>query len=156
MKTSGLCLQDTYAPNSICFGCGPANKEGLQLKSYAANDRVITHFQPKTHHHAFGNFLSGGVIGAILDCHCNWTGLCFAMREQNLKTPPYTVTSQFTVKFLRPTPMEKTLLLSGKLEKIENNKIYVYGELIANEKVTATCDAIFAVVKEGHPGFHRW
>ena len=26
-------LQDLYSPNSICFGCGPANEKGLHIKS---------------------------------------------------------------------------------------------------------------------------
>ena len=29
-----ISVQDKYAPNSICFGCGPANKKGLQIKSF--------------------------------------------------------------------------------------------------------------------------
>ena len=30
-----IALQDQYAPELICFGCGPANEKGLQLKSFA-------------------------------------------------------------------------------------------------------------------------
>jgi hypothetical protein len=26
-------LQNKFAPKSICFGCGPANKHGLQIQS---------------------------------------------------------------------------------------------------------------------------
>ena len=27
-------LQETYAPKSVCFGCGPANPEGLHIRSF--------------------------------------------------------------------------------------------------------------------------
>ncbi|MBT3600844.1 MAG: PaaI family thioesterase, partial [Euryarchaeota archaeon] len=27
-----LSVQEKYAPNSICFGCGPANEKGLQIR----------------------------------------------------------------------------------------------------------------------------
>ena len=32
-------LQDQYYPNGTCFGCGPCNDDGLQLKSYS----TVTH-----------------------------------------------------------------------------------------------------------------
>ena len=31
-------LQDRFAPQSRCFGCGPANPQGLQIKSHVAED----------------------------------------------------------------------------------------------------------------------
>ena len=31
-------LQDRYAPSNACFGCGPANAQGLQIKSIPLND----------------------------------------------------------------------------------------------------------------------
>jgi hypothetical protein len=31
-------LQLTFAPKSICFGCGPANKEGLRINSFVDGD----------------------------------------------------------------------------------------------------------------------
>lgn len=36
MLDLGQSLQDRYAANSICFGCGPANERGLKLKSCVA------------------------------------------------------------------------------------------------------------------------
>ena len=27
-----LCLQERYAPDNACFGCGPANAEGLRIE----------------------------------------------------------------------------------------------------------------------------
>ena len=32
-----MAVQEEYAPNSICFGCGPANEKGLKIKSYRNN-----------------------------------------------------------------------------------------------------------------------
>ena len=59
-------LQDTYAPNNECFGCGPANKQGLQIKSFVEGDEVVATWQPAPYHHAFANILNGGIIGALL------------------------------------------------------------------------------------------
>ena len=42
---SKIAVQDKYAPNSICFGCGPSNKEGLQIKSYRIDEGLEMEFQ---------------------------------------------------------------------------------------------------------------
>ena len=34
-------LQDRYAPQNRCFGCGPSNDKGLRIKSYVEGDEVI-------------------------------------------------------------------------------------------------------------------
>ena len=66
-------LQDTYATESVCFGCGPANPKGLHIKSFAQGDEVVAEWTPQPHHEAFTGALNGGIIGTLLDCHCNWT-----------------------------------------------------------------------------------
>jgi len=35
---SNQSLQDQYAPNLVCFGCGPANPQGLRLKSFVLSE----------------------------------------------------------------------------------------------------------------------
>ena len=37
-------LQDTYAPQNRCFGCGPSNEKGLQIKSFADGRYEVTRF----------------------------------------------------------------------------------------------------------------
>ena len=67
-------LQETYAPTSICFGCGPANEKGLRIRSIAVSDNeAVCDWTPEPHHHAFHGMLNGGICGALLDCHSNWT-----------------------------------------------------------------------------------
>jgi hypothetical protein len=33
----------------------------------------VAEFRPELHHEAFPGVLNGGIIGALLDCHSNWT-----------------------------------------------------------------------------------
>ncbi len=93
---SALALQDQYAPKSICFGCGPANEKGLRIKSRVEGDEVVADFTPEPFHHAFPNVLNGGIIGALLDCHSNWTAAYYLMRAAGESAPPCTVTADFT------------------------------------------------------------
>src|SRR4051812_48503477 len=96
-------LQDRYAPQSRCFGCGPANEKGLHIKSREEGDALVAEWSPEPHHEAFAGVLNGGIIGALLDCHSNWTGAWHLMKKAGADAPPCTVTAEFHVKMRRPT-----------------------------------------------------
>jgi acyl-coenzyme A thioesterase PaaI-like protein len=149
-------LQDRYAPRNECFGCGPANAKGLRIKSFVEGDEVVAHWQAEPHHQAFANILNGGIIGALLDCHSNWTAAYNLMRAQGTDTPPCTVTADFHVTLKRPTPMDGPVELRARLVTLEGDRAVVDATLTAGGKVTATCRGTFVAVKEGHPAYHRW
>src|SRR5688572_17335643 len=96
-------LQDRYAPGNACFGCGPANDKGLRIKSRVDGEELVADWTPEAHHEAFPGVLNGGIIGALLDCHSNWTAAWHLMRKTGSASPPCTVTAEFHVKLRRPT-----------------------------------------------------
>jgi acyl-coenzyme A thioesterase PaaI-like protein len=149
-------LQDRYAPQNRCFGCGPANEKGLRIKSRIEGDEVVAEFRPEPHHEAFPGVLNGGIIGALLDCHSNWAATWFLMNAQKAATPPCTVTAEFAVKLRRPTPLDRTLVLHAKVVESSEDRAVVEATLEADGKVTSTCRGVFVAVKEGHPAFNRW
>lgn len=152
-------LQDRYAPHNRCFGCGPANDKGLRIKSRPSggpNDELIAEWHPEPHHEAFPGVLNGGIVGALLDCHSNWTAAHHLMVKRGLPSPPCTVTADFHVTLKRPTPMDTTLVLRARVVESEGDKVVIQAEIEAKGKVTATCKGTFVAVKEGHPAFHRW
>ncbi len=149
-------VQDRYAPRNHCFGCGPANSKGLRLKSREEGDDLVARFKPEPHHEAFDGVLNGGIIGALLDCHGNWAASLHLMRKAGLDRPPCTVTAEFHVKLLRPTPSSEELELHAEVVASEGDKATVEARMEAGGKVTATCGGVFVAVKEGHPAFHRW
>lgn len=149
-------LQDTYAANGRCFGCGPINQKGLRIKSFVKGDEVVAEFTPEPHHEAFENVLNGGIIGTLLDCHCNWAAAHFLMMVKGEETAPCTVTAQYSIKLLRPTPTHQKLYLMARLDRIENDRAWIKGELKFGDKVGATCEGLFVAVKPDHPAYHRW
>ena len=64
-------LQETYAPNGICFGCGVGNEKGLRIRSFPEGEEVVASWHAEAHHQAFPGMLSGGIVGTLLDCHSN-------------------------------------------------------------------------------------
>jgi acyl-coenzyme A thioesterase PaaI-like protein len=151
-------LQETYAPNGICFGCGVTNEKGLRIRSFPSEilEEVVAEFHAEPHHQAFPGMLNGGIIGALLDCHSNWTAAYFLMKKQGKSEPDCTVTADFYVKLKRPTPLDATIYLKARVVESTEDKAIVEAELIANDKICATCRGTFVAVKEGHPAYHRW
>ena len=149
-------IQETYAPNLKCFGCGPANEQGLHVRSFPAGEEVVADWQPESYQEAFPGMLSGGITGTVLDCHCNWTAAYHLMKRNGLDQPPCTVTAEYTIKLLRPTPTDKPIHLVARVVESTADRAIVEGELIAHDKVTATCRGTFVAVKPGHPAYHRW
>lgn len=149
-------LQETYAPNNRCFGCGQANEQGLRIRSFESGDEVICDWTPQPHHLAFPGVMNGGIAGSILDCHSNWTAARYFMRARNAEELPPTVTSDFHVTLKRPTPMDTTLHLRARVVEATQDRAVVDATLEANGKITATCRGTFVAVKEGHPAFYRW
>ena len=174
MSSASLSLQEEYAPNNACWGCGPANAEGLRIRSFVkgvaqdsnlregklqtcpTSDEVVAEWQPKKQYEAFPGVLNGGVIGTLLDCHCNWTAAWHLMKEAGDDHPPCTVTADYAIKLLRPTPTSGKIYLSAKVVGSRPDRATVEGTLSAGGKVCATCRGTFVAVKEGHPAFHRW
>ena len=149
-------VQDRYAPSSICFGCGPANKEGLRIKSFRDGEGLRMAFQPQAHHQAFPGVINGGIIGALLDCHGNWTAAIAIMDRLGLEQPLCTVTAQYEVKLRRPTPFGPALEVRSHVLALEDDRAEVMLELKADGETCATGRGLFVAVREGHPAWHRW
>lgn len=149
-------LQDTYAPHNACFGCGPSNPDGLRIQSFVEGDEVVARWKASEHHQAFPGMLNGGICGALLDCHSNWTAAWTLMTRAGQERPPCTVTADFHVKLKRPTPLDAELTLKARAVEVDDTRAIIEAELIANDKVTATCRGTFVAVTEGHPAYHRW
>jgi len=150
------CVQQEYAPNSICFGCGPANHDGLKIESYRIDNGLVMEYLPNDSHQAFPGMINGGIIGTLLDCHGNWTAAVGLMDKNNLSEPPCTVTASYSVVLRRPTPLGEKLIVTSQITEIDGDKVKVDLLLEANGKICASGDGLFVAVKEGHPAYHRW
>ena len=100
--------------------------------------------------------LCGGIIGTLLDCHSNWAATHHLMRKTGAATPPCTVTADFAVKLMRPTPTAGPVKLRARVVESTEDRAVVESSLEAGGKTTATCRGTFVAVKPGHPAYHRW
>ena len=100
--------------------------------------------------------LNGGIIGTLLDCHSNWAAAAHLMRAAGADAPPCTVTADFAVKLLRPTPSQAPVHLAARVVESKADRATVEATLESGGKVCATCRGTFVAVKPGHPAHHRW
>lgn len=122
-----ISLQDRYFPDLPCFGCGPSNPDGLQLKSFPAEaGHVTAEFTPWPAHDNGLGFLNGGIIATILDCHSaaavtheasvrGWPALAGALL-------PY-VTAGLDVRYLRPAPLDASVRLWARVTEASESEM---------------------------------
>jgi acyl-coenzyme A thioesterase PaaI-like protein len=156
---TSLSIQERFAPGDICFGCGHANPQGLQIRSFpdpADPEALVCTWSPEPHHQAFPGILNGGIVGTLLDCHSNWLAAWHLMRRDGLPTVPTTVTASYQVKMRHPTPVDAPVELRARAVESQGGKVRVAAELHAGGRLTATCEGTFVAVGPDHPAFrHR-
>ncbi len=144
-------IQDKFYPENRCFGCGPANSKGLQIKSFPIDKRSIkAEWYARKEHEAWQGVLNGGIVCTLLDCNGNWCAAWFVMNEDNLSKPPNTVTAEIKVKLLKPTPSNEKIIIINRATERKGRKIKVEGEIQREDgKITAKMEGIFVVVEKG-------
>lgn len=113
--------------DNFCWGCGADNPDGLHLKStWSATDPEVAQawFTPSPAHAAGPrHVLNGGIIGVVLDCH----GICTAVadayrregREVGSDPEVWYATSSLHIEYLRPTPIDATVELEGRVVAVD-------------------------------------
>jgi acyl-coenzyme A thioesterase PaaI-like protein len=149
-------LQQEYAPGSICYGCGPANPAGLHIESIPDGDGLVAVWSAQPQHEAFQGAINGGIIGCLFDCHCNWTAAWHLMRQDGADKPPCTVTAQYSVKFLKPTPSSRPVTIRSRVVDSAADRATVEATLESDGVISATARGTFVAVRPGHPAYHRW
>ncbi|MBI2782107.1 MAG: PaaI family thioesterase [Chloroflexi bacterium] len=150
-------LQERFAPKGRCFGCGPANELGLRIQSREADDgTVVAEWRARPEHEAFDGFVNGGILGTLIDCHSNWTAVAALMAKDGRDVAPSSVTSEFSVRFRRPTPSDRPLRLVGRAIDVAFDRVTVETTIESDGVTTAIGRATFVSVKPGHPAFGRW
>ena len=152
-------LQERYAPFGRCFGCGPANRQGLRIGSRpsAADPAVlVASFEPRPAHEAFAGVVNGGILGTLLDCHANWTATWHLMRARGADRPPTTVTLEYAIRMRRPTPSDRPIDLRAWVVDAADDRATVEAEIASGGVITATGRGTFVAVRPDHPAYDRW
>ena len=139
-----LSIQQRLYPQMSCFGCGPANSKGLQLRSYVEDGVVVATFEPSLEHDNGLGYLNGGIISTLLDCHSAAAVALEAERRGWMAlrgmAMPY-VTAGLDVRFRRPAPLHEAVQLRAAVLRASEQEIAAEVQLVADGTTRASAVA---------------
>jgi acyl-coenzyme A thioesterase PaaI-like protein len=143
---SSIAFQDQI-PDNLCYGCGPSNRDGLRIKSYWEGDESICIYQPERHHSAGPpQFLNGGIIATLIDCHSLCTAIANAYRieKRPIGSDPHIwcVTANLNVSYLRPTPLDLPVTLRARITEAGPKKTLLQCSLYSNSDECARGEVV--------------
>jgi len=131
-------VQDYFSgEHAICYGCGNNNPHGLHIRTQWDGQYGTFRFTPKDFYTAFPGVVYGGLIASLFDCHCIGTAIAAAYDAEGRKvgTNPAImfVTANLNVNYIRPTPMNRELMLKAHIVENKGRKIVVSCMLVADD-----------------------
>jgi uncharacterized protein (TIGR00369 family) len=104
-----------------CFGCGPNHEIGLRVRCFRGDSEVLVPIVIPTRFEGPPGAAHGGIVAAYLD-----EVLAGAVVSH---TGRMYVTGELTVRYVRPTPLERPLLGRGRAIKEAGWHVDVEGTL---------------------------
>lgn len=143
MSSAELSIQERLYPDSTCFGCGCANPEGLQLKSYLGEDGVVASFMPRQSHSNGMGTLNGGIIATLLDCHSGAAVLLESASESGELVELW-VTAGLELRYRLPTYLEKPCELRADIVERSDSSMRVAATLTYEGKTRVQAESRWA------------
>jgi uncharacterized protein (TIGR00369 family) len=115
-----------------CFGCGPLNLEGLQLKFTPGPEGSVAEFQVPDRFQSWAGMVHGGVMALMLDEAVGWAAW-------HAGHPG--VTGRLQVSYRRPLRLGESVRIVGKVENIRRTLVYVSAFIESREDHARIADA---------------
>jgi acyl-coenzyme A thioesterase PaaI-like protein len=147
-------FQDYYPDKySHCYGCGRLNEHGLKIKSHWDGDESVCHFTPRNYYTGgFPDYLYGGLIASLIDCHCAGTASAAKAREDGIdpevQPPERFVTVSLKVDYLAPAPVDTPLEIRAKIREINGRKVWLDASLSAQGKIRAKGEVLMIQIPD--------
>jgi acyl-coenzyme A thioesterase PaaI-like protein len=138
-------LQDMFLPENQCFGCGPANPDGLHLKSYEDGDELVAEWTPEERFQGPPGVVNGGLMAVPMDCHGTWAAM-HRFSEDRGGQPCAAVTAGYSVRLIAPTPIGHRVELRARVTSHTDRKAKVSVTASVHGEVVATFDGTFVAV----------
>lgn len=99
-----------------CFGCGPLNPDGLQLKFEPGEDGSVAFYQVPERFQSWAGMAHGGVVALMLDEAVGWAGWHSGHPG---------VTGRLQVSYRRPLKLGERVRIVGRVENVRRSLVYV-------------------------------
>ena len=112
--------------HNMCFGCGPANKDGLQMTFFGNDDLVYSELAVAGHMIGWQGVVHGGILSTLLDEVMSW-GAIFLTRR-------FILTKTMTVIYHKPVFAGDNLRVETNIESRNSERECVMTGRIFNSK----------------------
>ncbi len=139
-------IQDRM-PHNHCYGCGADNPDGMQIKSHWDGDETVCTYTPRPEQSAGPlQYLYGGTIASLIDCHCVGTAIANYYRREGREVGDgeaiWCVTGRLTVNYLAPTPIDRDVTLRAAIGECHEKKTIVKCRCFSGDTLTAEGEVI--------------
>ncbi len=120
-------LQNQYKlihndPTNGCFGCGPKNHVGLQMKILTDETEVISFVTVPRHLCGYNQIVHGGVVATILDEIMGWAGIYLLKK--------IALTRTMTIDFIKALRIGDRLTVKGRiLNHVGKRDVHIEGAI---------------------------
>jgi acyl-coenzyme A thioesterase PaaI-like protein len=140
-------LQDLFLADNRCFGCGPANPDGLHLKTYEDGDGFVAEWTPEDRFQGPPGVVTGGIMAVPMDCHATWAAM-HAFSEDRGGAAVGAVTAGYSVQLHAPTPIGHRVVFRARVGERTDRHAKVEVTATVDGTTTATFTGTFVVVDE--------
>ncbi len=139
-------IQDLM-PGNHCYGCGPENPDGLQIKSYWDGEESVCTYMPRPEQCAGPTqFLYGGTIASLFDCHGNCTAMAHQYEREGRGVGEgdaiWCVTGNINVRYLKPTPIDRPVEIRATVAESAGKKTVIECTMTSGGNVTAEATVV--------------
>lgn len=123
-----------------CFGCGADNADGMKLRFFYDEEkgRAICNFKLTKKYQGPPGHAHGGIIATVLD---------EAMGKVNKLRQVVALTKTMDIEYLRPVPLGKPLMATGRERKVSGRKHLNAAEIVDERgQVLARSEGLFIAV----------
>jgi acyl-coenzyme A thioesterase PaaI-like protein len=117
------------------------NKHGHQIKSYWDGEETVCRYQPESFHTGAQNFVYGGLVASLIDCHAAGTAAAALHRKEGkeLGVEPMSrfVTASLHVDYLAPVLIDQEILMRATIDEIKGRKVVVSINLFSKDTLCA-------------------
>jgi uncharacterized protein (TIGR00369 family) len=132
-----------YALFHDCFGCGPRHEIGLRVRCFRADGEVRSPIVVPARYAGPPGAAHGGIVAAYLDEVLAGAALAHTGRVH--------VTGELSVRYVRPTPVERPLVGRGRARRSAARYLELEGTLedLATGEITARATGRFFPIPSG-------
>uniref|UniRef100_A0A7V3YKY9 PaaI family thioesterase n=1 Tax=Candidatus Caldatribacterium californiense TaxID=1454726 RepID=A0A7V3YKY9_9BACT len=129
-----------FVDDRRCFFCGERNPHGFSLRFREEDGWTVAETVVPWYLQGFAGVVHGGIVASLLD-----EVMSHSVKRAGISA----VTGTLRVKYLKPCPTEKILVLRGRVRRRKGRIVAAFGEILYDGERVAKAEGIFVVPKDG-------